>query len=158
MHGWRRLVDRGEAHVLGEDLLVQGAQRGGRLEPELVVEDVAGAGVHVERVRLPSGLVEGGHQQPGERLVGRVGADDRVEVGNDVGWPAQRQQQLGTFSQGREPQLGESGGLDRRPRLVGEFRERLPGPAAQCRAVEPGGLGVGLIVLPVTAGAGSTHS
>ena len=150
--------DRGERVVLGEDLLVQGAQRGGRLEAELVVEDVAGAGVHLERVRLPSRLVQGRHQQPGERLLGRVGADDRVEVGDDVGGPAQRQQQLRTLGQGREPQLGESGGLDRRPRLVGEVRERLPAPAAQRRAVQPGGLDVGGIVLPVTAGAGSTHS
>ena len=137
---------------------MQGAQRGGRLEPELVVEETAGAGVHVERVRLPARLVQGGHQQSGERLLGRVGADDRVEVGNDVGGPAQRQQQLRALGQGREPQLGESGGLDRRPRLVGEVRERLPGPAAQRRAVQPGGLDVGGVVPPVAAGAGRTHA
>ena len=137
---------------------MQGAQRSGRLEPELVVEDIAGAGVHLERVRLPSRLVQGRHQQPGESLLGRVGADDRVEVGNDVGGPAQRQQQLRALGQGCEPQLGESGGLDRRPRLVGEVRERLPGPAAQRRAVQLGGLDVGGIVLTVAAGAGGTHA
>ena len=82
---------------------MQGAQRSGRLEPELVVEDIAGAGVHLERVRLPTRLVQRRHQQTGESLLGRVGADDRVEVGNDVGGPAQRQQQLRALGQGCEP-------------------------------------------------------
>ena len=84
--------------------------------------------------------------------------DGRVEVGNDVGGPAQRQQQLRALGQRCEPQLGEAGGFDRRPRLVGEVRERLPGPAAQRRAVQLGGLDVGGIVLAVTADAGRPHS
>ena len=155
--GWR-FLDRGEAHVLGEDLLVQGAQRGGRLEAELVVQDRTGPGEHLQRVRLPPGLVQGRHQQPGESLVGRVRADDRVEVGDDVGGPAERQQQLRPFGQRRQAQLPEPGRLDRRPRLVGEVRERLAAPPGQRRAVQPGGLDVGAVVLAVAAGAGSADT
>ena len=156
--GRLRFLDRGEAHVLGEDLLMQGAQRGGRLEAELIVQDRTGPREHLQRVRLPPGLVQGRHQQPGESLVGRVRADDRVEVGDDVGGPAERQQQLRAFGQRRQPQLPEPGRLHRRPRLVGEVRERLATPSGQRRAVQPGGLDVGTVVLAVAAGAGSADT
>ena len=137
---------------------MQGAQRGGRLEAELVVQDRTGPGVHLERVRLPPGLVQGRHQQPGESLLGRVRADDRVEVGDDVGGPAERQQQLRALGQRRQAQLGEPGRLHRRPRLVGEVRERLAAPPGQRRAVQPGRLDVRGVVLAVAAGAGSADT
>ena len=80
---------------------MQGPQRHRGFEAEGLVEDVAGAGVHLECVGLAAAAVEGDHQQTGERLQGRVVGDDRFEVGDDLEVPAQRQRDLGAFGESR---------------------------------------------------------
>ena len=117
--------------VLPQHPFVQGAQRQRRLEPEGLVQDVPGAGVDLEGVGLPAAAVQRDHQQPGQGLQGRVVGDDRLQVGDDLAVPAEREGDLGAFGQRGEPQLGQPCRLGDRPLLGGEVAERLAAPERQ---------------------------
>ena len=61
-----------EGSILGQDRRLQPAQLVSRLETELLAEDVAALLEDPERVGLPSGAVQGDHQQAAEALSQRM--------------------------------------------------------------------------------------
>ena len=117
-----------EGGVLAQHPLVQGPQRHRRFEAEGLVEHLPGAGVHVEGVGLPAAAVQRQHQQPGERLQGRVTGDDRFEVADDFQVPTERQRDLGAFGHRSQPELGEAGGFGGGPLFDREVAERVTTP------------------------------
>ena len=60
--------------------------------------------------------------------MGRVGTQQRLEVGDDLRVPAQRQCDLGTLGVRRPAQVLQPHGLGHRPRLGGEVGERVAAP------------------------------
>ena len=95
--GWSQVGRASERLVLPQHPLVQGPQRERRLQPERLVQDVAGAGVDLQRVGLPATAVQRHHQQAGHGLQGGVLGHERLEVGDDLLVPAEREGDLGTF-------------------------------------------------------------
>jgi hypothetical protein len=119
---------RRERGVLHEDGLLQLAQLGRRLEPQLVGERPACPAVRGEGVRLAAGAVERAHQLPVQPLPQRVRRDGLLEVGDHLAVPAGRQQQLGPLLDRGQPELAQPGHLRHRPRLRRELRQRRSAP------------------------------
>ena len=128
--------DRGDGGVLPQDLLHQSAQLPGRVQAQLVGQYLPGPGVHLQRVGLPPGVEQPGHQLPDQPLPGRRPGDDRFQVGDQLLVAAQRQHPFGPLGDRGEPQLDQPGGLHRRPRFAREVHERLGPPLRQRRVIE----------------------
>ena len=73
-----------ERLVLAQHAFLQRPQGDRWFETKLLVQGLAGLGVHLERVGLSPAAVEGHHQQTGQGLEGRVVADDGFEVMDDL--------------------------------------------------------------------------
>jgi len=80
----RRLLER-ELRVLLQDGALELAEGRRRLDPKLGVEPLARRAIDVERVRLPAGSVQRSHQRADEALVQRMRANERLELGNELG-------------------------------------------------------------------------
>ena len=89
--GRRRGARRSERRVLLEDRALEVAQRGARLDAELVDQRRAGRPEGLERVGLAPGAVERQHLQRAEALVQRVLGDQRVELRDQLGVAAARE-------------------------------------------------------------------
>ncbi len=63
---------QGERGILAEDLRLQGLQLHPRIQPQLIVEQPLDPAVGGKRIRLPTGLVERGDQQPPQTLAERM--------------------------------------------------------------------------------------
>ena len=74
-----------QARVLGEDRGLEGLQLRTRVEPELLAEHLAGVLVGAQRLRLPTGAVEGEHQEAVEPLAQRRLPDQLLELGHQLG-------------------------------------------------------------------------
>ena len=70
---------RGEGGVLGEDLLLEAAQLGPGLDPDLLGQRLAGVAVGLQGLGLAPGAVEGEHALGVEALVERVLGEQRLE-------------------------------------------------------------------------------
>ena len=77
----RRRGRVGERRVLAQDRRLQLAQRGARLEPELLDQQLAPGAVDVERLGLAAGAVEREHQQAARALAQRLGGHQLLQVG-----------------------------------------------------------------------------
>ncbi len=116
---------------------MQGLERRGRLDPQLLVEPAAEAVVGRERLGLAAGAVEREHQHPVRRLAQRVRGDVRLELGDRVGVAAARDVGLDALLEAGQPQRLEMGGLDPRERLI-ELGERRAAPQVQRLAQQHG--------------------
>ena len=137
--GLRRAVAAGAARrgrVLSEDLLLERAQLGGRLEAELV-EGVAGVAVRGERVCLAAGAVEGEHLLGAESLAVGVGGDERLELGGERRVVSCLEVEVDACLERGEARLLEPGSLRRGERLVGDVGERGAAPERERLAGRP---------------------
>src|SRR5581483_6748133 len=123
--------------LLAEDRRLEPLEERARLEPERVHERPAALPVDLERVRLPARAVEGEHQLASQPLAQRLRADERLELGNELGVAAERELRLGALLHERQPQLAQARDLRLRERLVRELRERLAAPDRERLAEEP---------------------
>ena len=117
-----------ERRVLAEDRLLELAQRGARLDPELLDEHAARLLVRLERLGLPAAAVEREHQLAAEPLAERVLGDQRLELGDEVGVGAERELGVDQILQRRRRELLEPRGLAKRERLEEQVGERRPAP------------------------------
>ena len=94
-----------QVRVVAEDLLLELAQRRRRVDTELLDQHRTVLLVPAERIGLPAGPVERGHQLRRNALAKRVLSGDRLEVRDDLARPAARE--LGFEQQllGHQPQL-----------------------------------------------------
>jgi len=74
----------GERRIVPEDRLLELAELGPRLDPELGDERLAGRAVRVERVDLPPRPVEREHQLLARTVAQRVLRHERLELGNQL--------------------------------------------------------------------------
>src|SRR5262249_40149484 len=90
---WKALVqtcagDRFERRILEQDRLLERTQRPARFEAELADERRSRVVVGRESVGLPPGSVEGEDQQLPKPLAQRMLADERLDLGGDLGVPS----------------------------------------------------------------------
>jgi len=95
-HNHRRTA--GEHGISGEHELVQFAQRGTRIDPELLSQPIAQLLVHPKRVRLPATAAHREHLHLVQPLVERVPRDQRGQL-------AHRRRRRASLQQRRAPQL-----------------------------------------------------
>ena len=131
--GDRAAADR--ERLLAQDRRVHAAQERARLESQLLHEQLAALAVDLERLRLPTGAIQGEHELSAQPLAQRMEADERLELGDDLGVRADRELRLGPLLDEREVELLEARDLLPRERLVAELRQRLAAPQGE-RVVE----------------------
>ena len=132
---------RSKSRILAEDRLLEAPELGGRLKPELVVQDAPRLAIRVECIGLPPGAVEREHELPPEALLVRVLGHELPQLGHDVLVPPERELRLDAIGRRVETHL-----LQPRPRgvprrLAFELEQRRPAPEAERLLEHPRGLG-----------------
>src|SRR5438067_2015940 len=130
---WQKLPRICPAAVDGERLRpedrgMHAAQKRARLEPQLLDEQLASLAVGLERLRLPAGAVEGEHQLGPQPLAQRMGADEPLELGDELRVRADRELRLRPLLDQREMELLEPRDLLPGERLVPELLQWLASP------------------------------
>ena len=120
-----------ELRLLHEDRPLQPLEGGAGVEAELVAEQPACLPVGIERCGLTAGPVERKHQLPAHAFTKGLGGDERLELGDELSVPPERQVRVDPVFERGEPELREPGGLAQCERLVGELRERRTVPEAK---------------------------
>ncbi len=129
--GGRSARGCGERRVLHENRPLEGVQRGARLDPELIDEELARPPVHLEGVRLATRTVEGEHKLAGEPLMVRVRRGEGFELADDGVVPTELELRLDPVGQRREPLLCETLDVGERKRLQLRSLERVAAPEPQ---------------------------
>ena len=101
------------------------------LEPELVHEKATAAPVHLERVGLSSGAIQGEHELSAQALAQRVLLDEDLELGDDALVAAERELRLDAFLACGQAQLGEPPRFALDERVVREIGQRRALPERQ---------------------------
>ncbi len=117
--------------VLPQDRGLELAQLRAGVDAELLDERLAGGAVGGERVRLPAGAVEREHELSARALAERLRLDERLELGDELCMPAEREIRLDPLLDGDRAQLLEPRDLGLRERLVQEVRERRAAPEGE---------------------------
>ena len=122
----RGRVERG---VVQQDRALELAQRGARLEAVRVAQQRAQIAVAREGIRLAarSGRARAGAGPAGARAAGSR-EREHLELGHEVGVPAERELGLDALLGHRQAALLEPGDLGLREARVGELRERRAAP------------------------------
>jgi hypothetical protein len=113
---------------VAEDRLLQVAELGAGLDPDLLDQRPVGGAVALHRLGLASGAVEGEHALRMEALVGGVLSDQRLEASEYIGVAPSGE--LGVDRQPDRPQvkLLEAADFGSRERLRGDVGERGAAP------------------------------
>ena len=90
-----------------EDRALERLERRRRLDPEALDERLPRRAVGLERLGLPARAVEREHQLAAEPLAQRVLGDERLELGDERGVPAEREVCVDPLLERREAQLLE---------------------------------------------------
>ena len=131
---WLRLhfclteVDRG---ILLQDRLLELAQRPARLNAEFADEDPPALLIDLERFRLAPGAVEREHQLRAQMLAQRMLSDKPLDLGYQLGVPAQGEISIDAFLETDEAQLLEARDLESGKAVVGELAKRRATPERQ---------------------------
>ena len=124
---WRRL----ERRIVVED---RGSSRRSSVlgsSPSSSAEHVPGVGVGAKRVGLPARPVQGEHQLSAQPLAEGSAGDRGVELGDELGVAAHRQQGVETVLGDRRPQLLPPTRRGDRGRHVGELDQRPTAPQTE---------------------------
>ena len=132
---------RAERLVLSEDRLLELPELVGGIDPELLDEHPADVLVRLERLGLPAAAVQREHQLRAGPLPVRLGRDERLEVGDNVEVPPERELRVDELLPRRELQLLEPRDLRARERLERQIGERRPAEERQCIPQLLGALG-----------------
>ena len=117
-----------ESRILRQDCSLELAQRRARVDPELLDENAPALLKGLERLRLPSGTVEGEHQLPAKALAERMLSDEPLQLADDVGMQAERELRLDSFLERGHAQLFQPRNLGLDEALVTEVRQRAVPP------------------------------
>ena len=110
-----------------------------RVDPELVLQHPPEALERFQRLRMPAAAVESEHQLPSQPFPERMAADERVELGDELRVPAERQLGVDALLQAREVLLDEPRLLQPGERLR-ELGERRAAPQRQRTPQRGGGI------------------
>ena len=139
---WRRRVERG---VLGEDLLLQAAQLGPGLDPDLLAQRPVGPAVGLERIGAAPGAVEGEHQLGVKALVERMLCKQRLQAADHLAVAPGGELGVDGQLEHAQMKLLEPADLGSGKRLCSDVGERRSAPElerAPRRAVGDPALGV----------------
>ncbi len=139
-----------EGRVLGEDVRLHLAQRGARVDAELVGQGRAGPAEGGEGVALPAAAVEAEGQQPPALLAQRILAGEGFEVGHGLGVQAESQPRVGVPLARHQAQLGEPAHLGLGPLLLGEVGVGGAAPEPE-RGLKAQARRLGVVVVEVLA-------
>ena len=114
--------------VLAEDRGLELAELRAGIDAELLDEGLARGAVGGERVRLAARAVEREHELRARALAQRLGLDERLELGDELGVTAEREVGVDALLDDDGSQLLEARDLRLRERLVDEVGERRPAP------------------------------
>ena len=121
VEGWR----------LGQDLSLEGPQRGPGVHAKLLGERLACPPQRRQGTRLPLGSVQSKRQEPPTLLPERVLGDQCLELTDDHAGVSELESRLEPSLSGHGVQLGEPQGLGLDPRLANVFSVRRAPPEAQ---------------------------
>ncbi len=127
----RRRLERG---ILPQDRALELLESRGGLDAELLDERAPGRGVGLERLRLAAGAVERKELLAAQPLAERMLPDERLELGDQLRMPAERELRLETGLDRAEPLLLEPCDLGSRKRGGEEVPERRAAPERQSLA------------------------
>ena len=131
----RQLCDRRrrvEGGVLGEDLLLEAAQLGPGLDPDLLAERPVGLAVGLQRLGLAPGAIEGEHALGVEALAQGLLRDQRLELGEHL--VVAPGGELGVDRQLQRLQMKFLEPAGSRPARMAPRRRRRAGRRARARA------------------------
>ena len=120
----RRGLGRRERGLLDQDRRFHLSQLTARFETELVDEHLSGGLVRGERVRLPTGAIQGEHELAPQAFPVGVARDEGFELGEQLDVAAKGQVRVDAVFDCTRARFLEPRDLETRPRLVGEVRER----------------------------------
>ncbi len=120
-----------QARVVAENLLLQRAQRGARLEPELVAQRMSERVVVLERVGLSACPVEREHRLCVQPLAQRVVGGEREDLTERLVVTAEGELRVDPLLERDQPQLLEALGFGLGELLVGELAVGTAAPEAQ---------------------------
>ncbi len=141
--GDRRRRGRPQGRVVAEDGPLQLAQGWGRLQAELLQQQLPDLAVGLQGVGLAAGAVQGEHQLAAEPLAQRLLGDQALELADQLGPGAEGQVGLDPLLHADQPQLLQPGDLGLGERLVAEVGQGRPPPQGQRLGQGVGGLGGG---------------
>ena len=116
---------------MAEDLRLEPAQLGTRLDTELVDEAGAGSLIHVQSLRLPARTVQRDHELSQEALAQRMLGDEPLELSDDVAVAPELEIGVDALLEGDKSQLLESPDLRLREALERELGEHRPAPSVE---------------------------
>jgi hypothetical protein len=126
---WRFRDDRCvERRVLRQDLGLQPAQFGSRVEPELLAEDLTSLLEGPQGIRLAPCPIQGDHEQPSEPLAQRMRGDDRFQLDDHVLVTTESKRGVEPLLDHGEAQLGQSADRRQREVLIGEVGKGVAAP------------------------------
>ncbi len=123
---WRR-----EHGVLREDPRLELRDLRRRVDAELLGEEAPPGSGDAERLGLPTGTVEGEHEQGANPLAQRVRLEQRLEVGNRGGVRAEGDLGVETVLERTQPELVEAADLRLGELGVGHVKQRVAAPQAE---------------------------
>jgi len=126
--------------VLREDRLLKPLERRTRFDAELVDQQLSRHLVQLQGVHLAPAPVQRQHELRTQPLPQGMLGDQPLELGHQLGMPAQCQVCLDALLQRSQPQLLQLRDRGLRERLVGELVQRRTSPQSQ-RVPQPSGLG-----------------
>ena len=127
-----------------EDLLLQAAQLGRRLEAEVLAEPSAVALEGPQRLGLAPGSVQRVHQLGDRSLTQRVLLGQRLQLADQLGCQAAPEIGLDARLDGVEAQLFQAGDVGAGELVVGEVLQRRPAPQVEGVTQDLGGA-VGIV-------------
>ena len=123
---------------MGEDLLLEAAQLGPGLDPDLLAQGAVGGAVALHGLGLAPGAVQREHALGVEALVGGVLRDQRLEPADRLVVASRRELGVDRELERAQVKLLEAADLRSRERLRGDVGERGAAPQlerALCRPV-----------------------
>ena len=126
-----------QRRVLRQDRAFEVAQRRARLDAQLVGQRAPRVLICRQRLRLPAGPVQRPHQLAAQPLAQRVGANERLELADQLGGAPTREVGLEAILDRKHAQLLEPRNLTLRERRVGEIRKRRATPETECLPQQP---------------------
>ena len=125
---WQLIARWIQLRVLREDRVLERAQLGTGLDPDLFDQGAAGAAVGLECVGLATAAVEREHQLRAQVLAKRLLGDGGLQLRDQVGVAAKRQLRLDACLEGDPAPLLQPRDLRLSEVLVRQVRERGPAP------------------------------
>ena len=120
-----------EAGLLAQDRAVQLLERGARIDSELLRQSAARVLIRRERFGLPARAVEREHQLAARPLAQRLLLDQRLELADHLGVPAELEIGLDPIFERGKPQLRQPPDLGLGERLELELGERRASPEGE---------------------------